>query len=70
MKGEWRVRNTNEQVLEEKNKSNNIIKIVKRRKSNWISYTVRRNCIKKKIIEGKIERKQARGRSRVGVNDI
>jgi hypothetical protein len=34
-----------------------IIYAVKRRKSNWIGHVLRRNCLLKHVIEGKIERR-------------
>jgi hypothetical protein len=38
-------------VIEERN----IIHTVKRRKANWIGHILRRNCLLKHIIKGKIE---------------
>ena len=35
----------------------NIVQTVKRRKGNWIGHTLRRNCLLKQVIEGKIEGK-------------
>jgi hypothetical protein len=35
----------------------NILQTMKRRKANWIGDTLRRYCLLKHVIEGKIERK-------------
>jgi len=35
----------------------NILNTVKRRKANWIGHILRRNCLLKQVIEGKIERR-------------
>jgi hypothetical protein len=46
-----RVRNVCYIVKEEKN----IVQTTKRRKANWIGHILRRNCLTKHVIEGKIE---------------
>jgi hypothetical protein len=33
----------------------NIVHTVKRRKANWIGHILRRNCLLKHVIEGKLE---------------
>jgi hypothetical protein len=33
----------------------NIVHTIKRRKANWIGHIVRRNCLLKHVIEGKLE---------------
>jgi ribosomal 50S subunit-associated protein YjgA (DUF615 family) len=40
----------------------NIVHTIKRRKANWIGHILRRNCLLKHVIEGKIERMRRRGR--------
>ena len=45
----------NEEVLHTVKEEKNIIHTVKRRKSKWIGYILRGNCIVKHVIEGKIE---------------
>jgi hypothetical protein len=46
----------------------NIVHTIKRRKANWIGHILRRNCLLKHIIEGRIEgrieEKGRRGRRR------
>ena len=45
----------NEEVLQRVKKEKNILHTVKRRKTNWIGYILRRNCLLKYVTEGKIE---------------
>jgi hypothetical protein len=33
----------------------NILRTIKRRKDNWIGHILRRNCLLKQVIEGKLE---------------
>jgi hypothetical protein len=33
----------------------NIVHTIKRRKANWIGHILRRNCLLKQVIEGKLE---------------
>jgi hypothetical protein len=47
-----RVGNAALQRLEEER---NILHKIKRRKANWICHNLRRNCLLKHVIEGKIE---------------
>jgi hypothetical protein len=37
--------------------SRNIVHTIKRRKANWIGHILRRNCLLKHVIEGKLERR-------------
>jgi hypothetical protein len=45
----------NEELSRGVKKERNILHAIKRRKSNWIGYVLRRNCFLKHVIEGKIE---------------
>jgi hypothetical protein len=45
----------NEEVLRRVKEERNILHAVKRRKTNWIGHILRRNCLLKHVIEGKIE---------------
>jgi hypothetical protein len=45
----------NEEVLHRVNKYRNIIQTIKRRNVSWIGHILRRNCLLKHVIEGKIE---------------
>jgi hypothetical protein len=52
----------NEEVLQRVREEKNILQTIKRWKTDWIGYTLRRNCLLKHAIEGKIE-------GRVGVTE-
>jgi hypothetical protein len=43
---------------------------IKRRQANWIVHILRRNCLLKHVIEGKIEGKRRRGKIHKQVLDI
>ena len=45
----------NEEVLQGVREQRNILRIIKRRKANWIGHILRRNRLLKCVIEGKIE---------------
>jgi hypothetical protein len=51
----WTDRVRNEEVLLRVNEERSIIHTIKRRKCNWIGHILRRNCLLKHIIVGKIE---------------
>jgi hypothetical protein len=54
----------NEDVLQRVKEERNILQTTKRRKINWIDHILRRNCLLKQVIEGKIELRGRRGRRR------
>ena len=45
----------NEEVLLRVNQKGNILQAISRKKANWIGDILRRNCLLKHVIEGKIE---------------
>jgi hypothetical protein len=45
----------NEEVLHRVKEDKNIVHAIKRRKANWIGHILRRNCLLKHVIEGKLE---------------
>jgi hypothetical protein len=47
----------NEEVLHRVKEERNILRTIKRRKANWIGHILRRNCLLKHVIEGKLERR-------------
>ena len=47
-----RVRN---EVLQRVDRERNIVHTIKRRKTNWIGHILRRDCLLKHVIGGKIE---------------
>jgi hypothetical protein len=58
----------NEEVLLRVSEQRNILHEIRRRKANWIGHILRRNCLLKEVIEGKvkgrIEVTRRRGRRR------
>jgi hypothetical protein len=46
-----------EEVLHRVKEERNIIHTIKRRKANWIGHILRRNCLLKHVIQGKLERR-------------
>jgi hypothetical protein len=51
----WTDRVRNEEVLHRVKEERNILHTIKRRKANWIGHILRRNCLLKHVIEGKLE---------------
>jgi hypothetical protein len=47
----------NEEVLHRVKEERNFVHTIKRRKANWIGHILRRNCLLKHVIEGKLEGK-------------
>jgi hypothetical protein len=45
----------NKEVLHRVKEERNIVHTIKRRKGNWIGHILRRNCLLKHVIEGKLE---------------
>ena len=61
----------NEEVLLQVNEQRNILREIRKRKANWIGHFLRRNCLLKQVIEGKIKgemdvtRRQGRRRKKL-----
>jgi hypothetical protein len=51
----WTDRERNEEVLHRVKEERNILHTIKRRKANWSGHILRRNCLLKHVIEGKLE---------------
>jgi hypothetical protein len=51
----WTDRVRNEEVLHRVKEERSSLHTIKRRKANWIGHILRRNCLLKHVIEGKIE---------------
>jgi hypothetical protein len=45
----------NEEVLLRVSEQRNVLHEIRKRKANWIGYILRRNCLLKEVIEGKIQ---------------
>jgi hypothetical protein len=51
----WTDRVRNEEILHIINEERNILHTIIRRKANWIGHILRKNCLLKHVIEGKLE---------------
>jgi hypothetical protein len=51
---------TYEEVLLRVNEQRNILHEIRKRKANWIGHIVRRNCLLKQVIDGKIKGERGR----------
>jgi len=51
----WTDHVRNEEVLLRVNEERNILHEIIKRKANWIGHILRRNCLLKQVIEGKIK---------------
>ena len=51
----WTDHVRNEEMLLRVNEQRNIVHEIRKRKANWIGYILRRNCLLKQVIEGKIK---------------
>jgi hypothetical protein len=51
----WTDRVRNEEVLHRVKEERNNLHTIKRTKANWIGHILRRNCLLKHVIEGKLE---------------
>jgi len=63
----WTDHVRNEDVLLRVNEQRNILHEIRKRKTNWIGNILRRNCLLKQVIEGKIkgEKEVARRRKKL-----
>ena len=51
----WTDHVRNEEVLRRVKEERNILRTIKRRKFKWIGHILHKNCLRKHIIEGKVE---------------
>ena len=51
----WTNHVRNEELLLRVNEQRNILHEIRKRKANWIGHILRRNCLLKQVIEGKVE---------------
>jgi hypothetical protein len=51
----WTDHVRNEEVLHRANEQRNILREIRKRKSNWIGHILRRNCLLQRVIEGKLK---------------
>jgi len=60
----WTDHVRNKEVLLRVNEQRNILHEIRNRKANWVGHILRRNCLLKHVIEGKIEREMEVARRR------
>jgi len=60
----WTRHMRNEEVLLRVNGQRNILQEIRKQKANWIGHILRRNCLLKQVIEGKIKGKMEVARRR------
>ena len=51
----WTDHVRNEEVLLRVNEQRNILREIRKRKANWIGHILRRNCLIRQVIEGRIK---------------
>ena len=51
----WTDHVRNEEVLHRVKEQRNILHEIRKRKANWITHILRRNCLLQRVIEGKIQ---------------
>ena len=67
----WTYHVRNEEVLLQVNEQRDILHAIRKRKANWIGHILRRNCVIRQVIEGKIKgemevtRRRGRGRKKL-----
>ena len=61
-KSSWTIPVRNGEVLSGVKAERNFLHSIKRRNANWIGHNLRRNCLLKHVIEGKIEGTESEGR--------
>ena len=71
----WTDHVRNEEVLLRVNEQRNILHAIRKRKANWIGHILRRNCLLKQVIEGKIKGeieliRRQRGRRKKLLDDL
>ena len=58
----WTDRVRNEEVLRRLVEEDNIVHTINGRKANWIGHTWRRNCLLRRVAEGKMDRSAGKTR--------
>lgn len=63
----WTYKTRNEEVLRRVKEKQNILKAIRKRKASWLGQILRRDCLQKPVIEGKIIGMRGGGRRRFGM---
>ena len=59
----------NEVELEKVGEGRTMLELIKKRKRNWLGHWLRRNCLLKDALEGMVNAKKVRGRSKYQLID-
>ncbi|KAJ4439518.1 hypothetical protein ANN_07642 [Periplaneta americana] len=65
----WTDRIRNEAVLERVDEERMMLKLVRKRKRNWLGHWLRTNCLLKDALEGMVNGRRVRGRRRYQMID-
>ena len=65
----WTDRIRNEAVLERVGEERMMLKLIRKRKRNWLGHWLRRNCLLKDALEGMVNGRRVRGRRRYQMID-
>ncbi|KAJ4446881.1 hypothetical protein ANN_13581 [Periplaneta americana] len=65
----WADRMRNEAVLERVGEERMMLKLIRKRKGNWLGHWMRRNCLLKDALEGMVNGRRVRGRRRYQMID-
>jgi len=65
----WKDEKINIEVLSLAKEERSILSTITRRKKNWIGHILRGQSMLRDVMEGRMEGKRTRGRSRVGMNN-
>ena len=65
----WTDRIRNEAVLERVGETRTMLKLIRKRKRNWLGHWLRRNCLLKDALEGMVNGRKVRGRRRYQMID-
>ncbi|KAI5738445.1 hypothetical protein M8J77_007179 [Diaphorina citri] len=63
----WSDKVRNEEVLRRVGEERTILRTIKKRKRSWLGHILRRDCIQRRIMEGRIEGTRSRGRKKFGM---
>lgn len=63
----WTDKVRNEEVLRRVGVDRTLLCAIRKRKRNWLGHILRRDCLQRRIMEGKIEGKKSRGRPKFGM---
>ena len=63
----WTEKVRNEEVMRRVGEQRTLLETIRKRKRNWLGHILRRDCLQRRVMEGKIEGKRGRGRIKLGM---